>query len=1128
MHQIIKKQLNGGIDADSAEHLVPPNCFISGQNVRIGGTTDLGGVGYIESILENAEQFHILPSGGSNTTIGFAKDDENGWIVKFNYNSNGDHGIYLFNLYLETWYDLLLNADVTGGLGFEKNEIIHSARIENGVLYWVNSTTAEPRKLNIKSAVNLYTPGVYPDNYAYTSPISQNTLYWIRKQPSLPIEITKIEDTGLDNNFIKDEGFWFAWRYIYRDYEISTLSAWSELANYNSTGQAFNSITLEFPLGEFIEQDVLQVDAVVRYANSGKSFVIKSWNKNVPIDAADIIAHNNGSNNLDFNYANDYLGIALDDAYSVKPYDSLPIYAQTIEIARNRAFMLNYTLGYDTPTETSLVVAANVETDSATPTARWVSITYDGGGQVHYFLDVQGLASDNGFYDYTPQPPGFPATVAFGSMTFVAGGPASFALYIVANYTMPWIGGIVYTGDTSEITGSPPVAGLSGSEALKSGATYQTSIHFLDHAGRKCGILTADDLKIEVSDREYDQVDYTTGITWALSNANAVDEIPLWASYYSINVTKCLTTRFFLQARVRNITYATKDADDAYVFNTDAYSADLNGVAIDTTSLNSFGMGYVFAEGDLVNVYIDGDPTVYRLSIVAQEGKWIICELQNLGTLGNLAGAKTDVLFQPFTPYRPSVSEPHYEVAQIYSITNAGTALREYSTIAGQTGGDITLLTRNDGSADYLTENMSPNDKFYTRWNTDSGRPNFLDDIGQETRTNEIPYSNVLIEGSKTNGLSTFEALNTKTIPVECGDGIKLQVADKISEQGSIMLALCVNETVSLYLGEAQLLGSTGNAFLAQAADVIGTVNVLQGSYGTMNPESVVLLRGRVFFYCLIKGCFVSYSNNGLFPVSDYGLKRVSHLFSQAYAALTVDEIEALGSRPFVFGGVDPYHMEVYWSIPATTSTPPKGYLEDYISPDLPVIYPYDIYDGRAKVLVYKPNFDRWTAPHSYQTEGFVDIRDFLFSAKNGAMYQHNNNNGTDDTYNKWYGESVKPAIGFIINEEVNIVKQYLTLSVEGNGIEPTWVHHRCELPNIQSTDNTEWNNREGVLYEKYGILRDRLSPNVTGSFDQKLYTGDKMMGQWLKVYVEFTTNQLLQIRFFNVGASTDPGGQKT
>lgn len=1128
MQQIYKKLLDNGIDADSAEFLVPPNSFISGQNVRIGGTTDLGGVGYIESILENAEKSHNLPSGGTNVRIGFAADDENGWVVKFNWNSNGDHGIYLYILYLETWYDLLLEADVTDGLQFEKNELVHSTRIENGVLYWSYGNVTEPRKLNIRSAVNLYTPGVFPDNYAYVSPITQNNLYWIRKQPSYPPSATKIDDSGLVNNFIKDEGFWFAWRYIYRDYEVSTLSAWSTLLNYNTPDDDFNSITVELPLDEFIEQDVIQVDVVVKYANTGKSFVIKSWNKDVPIDAADIVNHNNGSNNLNFDYANDFIGIALDDAYSVKPFDSLPIYAQTIEIARNRAFMLNYTLGYDTPITTSLTGVAVTDTEGGNLFGSYYELIFQSGPNPEdvthrYVIRLTNVGSDDGYYvDTTTEliwpsiPPTSPAA-DFTTLIKISDGDLE-QVYLYYGTGSVSVISFSPIGVFVPIINGPTPTTLSGNEVFKTGSTVRLAIHFLDHAGRKCGILTKNELLVEIPERDFDEDEFTTSVDWALSNTNAINEIPDWAYYYSIDITKCLTTRFFLQARVKNITYVTKDADGEYVFDAQNYVATNNGVGIDITSLNGFGMGYTFTEGDLVKVYIDGDPEVYILSILDQSGKWLVCDLQDLGTLGNLSSEKTDVLFQIYTPYRPSLSEPFYEVAQIYEVLNPTTPSRTYSTVSGTINGDVTLLTRNDGSEDYLTENMSPNDKFPYTWNTDSGRPNFVDTIGQETKTNDIAYSNVLIEGTKTNGLSTFEALNTKELPIECGDGIKLQVADKITEQGNIMLALCVNETVSLYLSEAQLVGSsTGNAFVAQAADVIGTVNVLKGSYGTMNPESVVMLRGRVFFYCLIKGCFVAYANNGLFPVSNYGMRRVSHLFSQAYAELTDEQIEELGSRPFVFGGVDPYHMEVYWAIPATTDAPPKGYLADYVSPDLPVIYPYDIYDGTAKVLVFKPEQDRWAAPHSYQTEGFIDIRDFLFSAKNGEMYQHNNDNGTDDTYSKWYGESVNPAIGLIINEEPNIVKQYLSLSIEGNA-QPSWTHIRTESYNVQSSDIVdEWVSRENVLYSP--ILRDRLSPNVTGSFDDKLFTGDRMKGAWAKIYVEWTTNQLLQIRFITAGA---------
>lgn len=1121
MQTIIKKLLDGGLNADLAEHLVPPNSFISGNDVRIGGTTDKGGVGYIENILENAEKFHVLTSGGVNTRIGFAADDEQGWIVKCNHSSTGDHGIFLYDIISETWYDLILEADVTGGLNFEKNQLIHSARIENGHFYWVNGTLNEPRRIDIKAAANLHAPGTFPDVEAYTSPISQSVIRWIRRQPGLTPTATKMSGSSYINNFIKDEGFWFYYRYIYRGYEISTLSGATLLMNYNSPAEVFNFIEVVLPLLEQIDQDVLQVDLCVKYANTGKSFVIKSWNKNVPADLVAINAHNAGSAALFFDYANDFIGIALDSAYSVKPYDSLPIHAQTIEIARNRAFMANYTLGYDTPVTTSLTAAANVQTGVGSLIGKWIAISYNSGANIVYYIFLPDF---NTFYStpYTFTGPPFPNPDNFLTFSLIATGWGDFSAYANSHYS--GIVYIIYQGTNPVINNGPPVPGLTGDTAFKSGSSLQVYIHFMDHAGRKCGILTDPSLRLNIAEKIYAQVDYTTSIDWTLSNTLALSEIPVWAEYYSIDITKCLTTRFFLDARVKNITYVTRDvATSAFLFNTTTYAKNLNGVAFDYTLLNSYGMGYTFTEGDIAKVYIGTN--VYYLSVSSVEGNWVVCELQNLGVLGNTASPKKDVLFEVYTPYKPPSSEPAYEVSQIYKVNNPGTSLREYSVVAGSITGDVTLLTRNDGTNDYLTENMSPNDKFPYNWNTDSGRPNFLDTIGQQTKTNDNCFSNTLIPGSKTNGLSTFEALNTKDVPLECGDIMFLIVAAKIAEEGNIMLAICVDETVSLYLSEAQLSGTSGTAFIAQSADVIGSINVLQGSFGTLNPESVIKLRGRIFFYSLIKGCFVAYANNGLFPVSDYGMKRVSHLFSQKYASLTPSEIEALGSRPFVFGGVDPYHMEVYWSIPSTEATPPKGYLPDYVSPDLPVIYPYDIYDGVGKVLVYKVNEDKWAAPHNYQTEGFIDIRDFLFSAKNGSMFKHNNDNGTTDTYSKWYNERVNPSIGFLLNEEPNVMKEYITLSVEGNQV-PSFCQFRCELPNIQDTDlqsQGEFTLRDGIPY--FSIKRDRLSPNATGTFDDKLYTGDKMKGQWLKTLVQWETRALLQVRYFNIGYQKAIGG---
>lgn len=1106
------------LDDKSSLNIMNARMAIS-QNGRMGRLENFPGTTLVSQ--------QVFPPYGTSQTIGTAIDYDNSRLLFFNYNTFEDHGIYCYDPAANNGagkiYAVLYDSQVTGGLGFSRRSLIHSARVENGCLYWCDSTNNEPRRININAGIEMNHAGTFPAVTPYSWPMSQYVLYWIRRQPGLPLSIEKDTDGTYDNNFIKNEAFQFYWRYIYRDYETSTLSGLSTLANYNDFDDTFNFITVSASLNETIQQDVLQVDYVVKYLNGGKSFVFKSWNKDIPLDELAIYNHNNSSIPLSVDFYNDFTGIALDDAYSVKPFDSLPIYAQTIEMARFRSFMANYTIGYDTPTETSLTAAAFEQADSATASAPWVSVTYNGGLNTHYFLDVQGLDSGNGYYDVAPQPPPFPATVDIGLMTLVAVGPSNFALYLIATYP-DFTGGFPATGNTSTLTGFPPVAGLAGGEAFKSGASYQVSVSFLDHAGRKCGILTNDDLKVEIGERVYSQINYTTFINWFLSNANAVDEIPEWAYYYSINITKCLTTRDFLQLRGSNITYATKDADDAYVFDTTAYSSTLKGVAIDITSLNSIGMGYTFAEGDLVKVYISS--TVYNLSIVAQDGKWIICELKNLGVLGNLAGAKPDTLFEIYTPYKPSTSEPSFEVGQIYTITNPTTLSRQYSTIAGAIGGDITLLARNDGT-DYLTENMSPNDKFPYQWNTDSGRPNFIDHIGQQVLTNSIAWSNTLIQGSKVNGLSTYDALDVKEVSLECGDITKLQVANKISnEQGTIMLSICMHQTASCYLGEVQLVGSQQNAFIASSPGVIGTVNILQGSFGTTLPESVFEYLGLVFFLDLHNGSEIQYSQSGLEPVSRYKMDRFFKNYCKDYLAATTNNLDNINGFHHIRSMVNPFTKEVLVTLPALIYENYANTLPSYTSVPsyaTSIVDRFDIYDQLQKTMSFQFLENKWGSNYEWVAEWSDYLQNQHYSFKDGNLYI------TDSDTTNWntvFGVQYPVRICCTGNLNPSLLKDLFNVAIEGNAA-PDFSVAMANYPNEQITDLAveDYDDVQGIFEAAW--LMDRLAPNATGTADERLYTGDPLTDFAIYFMFEFQAyTELIYINFINLGYDASKGNQ--
>jgi hypothetical protein len=1096
---------------DDADFVLGTNEVVNMENMRTG-STDSGIVGTVESIGSTLMLSPAEPSI-TNISIGSADDTANNRILYF---LKDIYGVYdkiaCYDIESGNTYNVLLHTQVTDGLNFDKDHPIHSARVINGLLYWCEDSINEPRRVDINAGINLNHPNTYPNTEAYTAPVEASVIRLIRRQPGLPVTATKGSDSFV-NNFIKNEAFRFAYFYDYKNYELSTLSGQSKLINYNTSIDTFNKITITVPFGEKVTQDARIVNLVAYYLNSNTYFIIKSWDKNIPSELAEIQAHNNGITALTFAFYNDFTGISIANSVAEKLFDSVPIYSETLENAQNRLFLSNNVSGYDTPTVTSLAASTFIS-NAVSQTGEWIKIEYNSGASVHYFLDLGSL----GFFDATiqPSPLPYPTTYAYGNLVLVATGSFNFATYITANYS-GWINGIQYSGSIATITGAPAVPGLSSTVAFKSGASYQVAIEFLDHSGRKSGILGGSDLKLNIAEKVYSQTDYTTAINWSLSNSAAVSEIPDWAYYYSVNISKCLTTRFFLDARVKNITYATKDANGVYLFNTSVYISTLNGVALDITLLNGYGMGYLFTEGDLVKVYIGS--IVYNLSIIAQQGNWIICGLQNLGTLGTTSVPKTDALFEIYTPYKPLSSEPSFEVAQIYTITNPTKLNRTYSTLAGSMTGDVTLLTRSDGTNNYLTENMSPNDKFYASWNTDCGRPNFVDTIGQVTKKNNITYSETFVQGTKINGLSTFDYLNTKDVPSECGAVKKLQVTSKVNdEQGIVMLAICEDETASLYLGETQQYGSNQQTTLTLSTQIIGTINILKGSYGTLNPESVLEFRGNVFWIDISNGKIIQYSSSGLFPISDYKMTRFWNLFCKQYNAMTKAQIEALGSRPFIFISVDPHHLELIISVPKLLSTPPKGYLPDYPS----TTYPFDIWDGQAKALVFKFNGQSgfWRGSFNYPTEGFISMQNSLYSFKYGRLWKHNQTS----SYNNIYGVQYKSRAMCIFNQMPAIPKSYNNISLKCN-IAPTFSYFYSEKPYQQASDlvDFEWVSLEGNLYTT--IKRNKLIPTASGYTTNGLMTAETMRTAALRVMLEFTVSSTpIELEFVDIGYTVSLG----
>jgi len=1014
-----------GLNADDVDIAVGENQWVNLVDARVG-TTDNGVTGVVESIGGTRTLTSPQPSI-TFINIGSAVDTARNRFFYFQYNKyTNEHRIYCYQADTDEILTVLSASQVTGGLGFNKNYLITNARVVGDMLYWTDNLN-EPRRINVEAALKLNNPSYNTDVEPYTSPLAQSVIKLIRRPPGRVLSVTPVTE-GLKPNFIKYFAGQFAIRYVYRDGEISVVGPPSDMVNYrlavsNPSGAVVDTsdaidIEINTPAlsGEYIEQDVQIVQYLVRYNNQPEYFVIKEWNKDNATDAAAIAAYNAGGA-LTFRFYNDGNISAISQADSVKPYDSVPLLSETLELGLSRLFLGNNKVGYDTPATTSLTAAMS-----------------------------------------TP-----------GSVTQCA-------------------------------------------EIWKPYSTYQLGIRFRDNEKRMSGVVTNSSLVITVPDRgDFNDNSFSQYINFTLSNTNALTEIPDWAYYYDILITKNLRTRFFVQWMPNFIRYAVKNNDGTFTYNT-SYSSNIYGVGVDTSALASQGQGVVYTQGDRIRFYLTGLSIMpFDLEVIGQDGNYVITRPYNFGT--TTSSSLLDMIVEYYTPYYQSGNEIFYTTSACYRVSAPGTDMRQYSTLSGQLEGDTYFISRLTQilSITYYTVCMSPSDDRWKDWFDTYGEANIVTLLGQVQKTSSVKWSNTLIEGSLVNGLSTFDALDEKLLPQSMGPLRKLQQTSKVQQQGNIMLAIGEDETASLYLGEVQVVGSDANAFLASSPNVIGTVNVLKGSFGTTHPESVTEYRGNVYWWDDVNARIVQYSTGGLYPISNYKMTRYWKQFTDTFKSLTTAQIEALDifNRPFVFTTVDPYHDELLISVPKLLSTPPKGYLPDY--PD--VIYPFDIWDGQSKVLVFKvgtnPNF--WQGSYSFSSEGFVTLGSNLYSFKYGQVFIHNQPN-----VNQFYDDiqRYKPKIMAVFNKDGNFPKVYNAIKVEGNLV-PTFTYFRSESPYVQASDlmDFDYTNYEGMLYAT--LYRNKIVPTASGYTTDGLITAEKVRTNALRVMLEFTViDQPLQLRY--------------
>ena len=1137
-----KKIFTGGANQDDSLHLIEDTQYLRVMNGRVG-VTQYGRNNRVEGVPgTTAIPQSKYPPYGTNITIGSCIDVENQRLLWLMYNTMGDHGIYCYDMVDNQVYAVIYDSQIQGGLNFNKDyRIDRNCRVINGILYWSDNYN-EPKKINIDKGIKTNQAGYSTNETAYEIPASgipYTTFTIIRRPPYYNLSVTKLEDPLFANNYIKNAAFQMAYYYDFIDNEKSRLSAYSDLVNFNYPFEESNYVNCIIPFAENIEGEIEKINICVKNLETNVTYIVKTFDKNNPADLALIEAHNAGITELSYNFYNDVVGAALDASQSSIPYDLVPLKSKTLETATARLFLGNNLAGYNTPKTTSLSLTSGgtsnpfVNSYQAEIYYYYIPIVntaepFDQAEETIIFFYSPTYTERCVFYEeYVDADPYLiPTSLNQSDIDMTAPNFTLFLNEYIANYS-PLTPG--YEWDTENlrlaytyqldifVNITNNVTPFTTQTVFKTNGSYNFSIVFFDRFRRKCGVVN-DAKTYTIPELTFGQSTFISYISWALSNTNAINEIPDWAYYYQIVGTKNLNSSSFVQIKTAGAQYAIKQADGTYVYE-NGFSVNVYALALNISTLTSIGLGYTYSEGDMVKIFISSTPVV-NLRVLGQDGNYILVEATNIGLLN---ATTSNLLIEIYTPKKISVEEPYYDISDVYAVLNPTEISRQYGTLGGQLIGDVYLLSR-PGASTYYTENMSPYDKMWQYWNTNSGWPNFITSLGQSQNEYEIRFSNVYTTGTANNGLSTFEALNYKTVPLGMGSIQKLQLASKTTEQGVIMLAIGSYQTASCYLGEVQVVGASQNAFLAQDVAVIGTINVLKGMLGTTQPETVVEYLGVIFWYDLNNGQIAQYSSNGIFPISSFKMERLFKNYAKGYLATSTATLDSINGFHHIPSYVDPFHKEFGISLPGLITENSAELLPSYVTTPSyasSVVNRFDISDNLAKTVVFHLQENQWKSDYQFMAEQYEYFENRMFGFKNGALYEFNTNTST---WNTWFGTQYPVRICWVVNQPLSGLKDMAEIVIEGSQA-PNYTALYTTLPNTQITDLTsaDYTSQEGIFYGRF--LRDRLSPNASGTADQKLYTGDVILSQIPQVMAEFQSyDSLIYVNFVDIGFNLSRG----
>lgn len=752
------KQLAGAMNADDPAEVLGKTFHRTARNIEFYGVPGnmraqiINGASLIPNIL--------LPVTGVNMTIGCKYDAVNYRIFFFNYNSAGNHGIYIY--YTQTASFVLLiqvGVNTTGDpLGFTPTritsiDILYGDPIDGDLLFYIDSQL-RPRKFNINRILS----GGYPS-------VKDSYIKVIKAPSVMPPQSVYENDTTVDANNLVNSLFQFAVSPIYDDNEVAVISSASKVSLPTDPFDTPNNVaqTRNARIAIYLETGDINVKKIRIYGRQTKGGVTTDWFIIEDIIKADVGIPDNSIYRYVFFNTGNY--VAADPKFTVLGQDFVPQQANcqallngtTISYAGikegydyvnpnfnigqvnvtlpiysiNGILLLAHTNGVFTGSQPQITIyltgvgtndglgnPTNFEKSPATLFVRAkssgsdISFSYNNGGAIRniptLLVNLRGAATTAGW-------------------VYVSNTSNSLTLYYPT-------GNVVLQHASAEGVNADFSPFKSPMFAFYPSASYQWGKVYYDEDGRTNGVISNITGQTET-------LPYTGSLNQdaqTIINLSA-DIPPTWARYYHIVRTDNLTYNKHLywvtNQAFNNYNLASGDPSLKYAFLSISNIFDFN-VSINQTN-NSADQSpvvkYDFAQGDRVRILarydINGTRTTlnFDYAIVGTSIDPVIGGQVQIGTFlkiyypaadinANFSFDGTDsfqnyeVLIYSYKQYSVLNKNVFYEIGEQYGIGNPGTNLAFHmgnmaDNIVAITDGDIFYRQRNVpiGNTYYIT-----------------------------------------------------------------------------------------------------------------------------------------------------------------------------------------------------------------------------------------------------------------------------------------------------------------------------------------------------------------------------------------------------------------------------------------